>query len=714
MIWRRSWKKTQGKNRRQPLPAAHELIKQNQKYRQHYDAATVLIEESKAESAITELQSAAEIARSISDPHRVGKAELMLSGAYHALGTVGDEESRLKRLHAERAEAAFRSANDRDGLIDSLSWLSVLFSESGDSLNLLYTLEKLDDIDPKVADWFRKYTSGVALNHRDPRRASRLLRDAINSANDLPRPEHWQEQARQKLAIVTGQEEPARPGEVAAAQSPASWVKPFTDAWQAQAGAGSDDVVEGKFDEAIEAAERMRRTIRSDVKQRELSQSMTPMYLAKASIADRDGRYEEALDTLELNTSRSLLSLAALRFLWEQSPQQSWQQLANTGAQIQDAFVRLTQSPERGEGQLRLALKRRRQAEHQVQEQLVRVVPPPHDVFLPGRTSLLREELATDDLVVFFSGQGDVYAVQKKGVSKVTRIDMDSIEDACIRYRALASFDEGSAPDSELAQVEARIAKACLEPLEPLLGEVSRVLLVPSGKLWGVPLAAIGPRPLADSHEVGIVPSLTLAASLLKTPRPPRRVERFVGVGNPDETLPGAAEEVERVAGYFDDRSVQTGKAVDLSVFILFSDADVIHLACHGVAFADYPELSFLHIAGASEAPSLWFASEVIRVAMSPRIVVLSACDAGTSTELPGNEYVGFPGVFLIAGARTVVAPLWSIPDESTTVLMDAFHRELQHASPSRALRNAQRAAQANTEIAHPFHWAAFQVFGLP
>jgi CHAT domain-containing protein len=46
---------------------------------------------------------------------------------------------------------------------------------------------------------------------------------------------------------------------------------------------------------------------------------------------------------------------------------------------------------------------------------------------------------------------------------------------------------------------------------------------------------------------------------------------------------------------------------------------------------------------------------------------------------------------------------------------MRAFYDELAgHRSPVDALASAQRRLQADPETAHPYHWAAFQMFGLP
>ena len=59
------------------------------------------------------------------------------------------------------------------------------------------------------------------------------------------------------------------------------------------------------------------------------------------------------------------------------------------------------------------------------------------------------------------------------------------------------------------------------------------------------------------------------------------------------------------------------------------------------------------------------------------RLVVLSACETGLVGELVPDEAVGLPTGLLYAGARTVVASSWAVPDESTTLLMEYFYDEL-------------------------------------
>ena len=59
-------------------------------------------------------------------------------------------------------------------------------------------------------------------------------------------------------------------------------------------------------------------------------------------------------------------------------------------------------------------------------------------------------------------------------------------------------------------------------------------------------------------------------------------------------------------------------------------------------------------------------------------LVVLSACNSA-SAELwrTPDEAIGFPAVFLAAGARTVVAAQWEVSDAVTLLLMYRFCRVL-------------------------------------
>jgi CHAT domain-containing protein len=115
-------------------------------------------------------------------------------------------------------------------------------------------------------------------------------------------------------------------------------------------------------------------------------------------------------------------------------------------------------------------------------------------------------------------------------------------------------------------------------------------------------------------------------------------------------------------------------------------------------------------------------------------LVILSACETGLGQTAGGEGLLGLQRAFQSAGARTVVATLWSVPDDETRALMEDFYTNLwqRKLSPLESLRRAQldmlarptragrnrglefedRPLAAPSGKRSPYYWAAFVLSG--
>ncbi len=276
----------------------------------------------------------------------------------------------------------------------------------------------------------------------------------------------------------------------------------------------------------------------------------------------------------------------------------------------------------------------------------------------------------------------------------------------------------------------------------------SPVTIVPHGPLFRLSFAALANkagRYLLEDYRLSYAPSVTVIGLVAAGSDAPTGASALL-VGDPAlpmemrqaghlERLPGAAREVEairRSAGS-DATTVLTGAtASESAVRAAAPTARVIHLATHAVVDDARPFDSFL--AFAADAPpqdgdGRMTAEEVYDLDLDADLVVMSACRTATGP-ISGDGLLGLTRAFFAAGARSVVATLWDLPDAAAATMLPRFYREWQ-ATGSRAegLRRAQLAYLADLRAGkvvvtsplgkttlpeHPALWASLVLQGRP
>ncbi|HMQ30434.1 MAG TPA: CHAT domain-containing protein [Chloroflexaceae bacterium] len=251
-----------------------------------------------------------------------------------------------------------------------------------------------------------------------------------------------------------------------------------------------------------------------------------------------------------------------------------------------------------------------------------------------------------------------------------------------------------------------RLYTLLLAPLEAALGE-RRLVVVPHRALHYVPFHALhdGERYVIERREVCTVPGASVLRRCLQRPRLPLRRALLVGV--PDARAPRVRDEIQALAPLFPDQVTLLGPAARAEALRRHApEAELLHLACHGIFRPDSPLFSALTL-----ADGRFTTRDAYGLALRCNLVVLSACETGVSSVAPGDELIGLARGFFAAGAPALLVSLWTVDDASTATLMAHFYRRMQAGdAPATALRAAQRALMR--EQPHPFYWAPFVLMG--
>ena len=260
---------------------------------------------------------------------------------------------------------------------------------------------------------------------------------------------------------------------------------------------------------------------------------------------------------------------------------------------------------------------------------------------------------------------------------------------------------------AELDMVLERLYDLLFRPLAPQL-TTERLIVVPTGALHGVPLAALrdGNHSLLDRHELVLAPSAAVWHTLTQRPMRPSSSGALV-VGVAGAGTEQVAAEVRAITGSLTKATVLEGEAARMvAVQQACGQKAVLHFATHALFRGDNPLFSGLQLADG------WLlARDLYGMTLDADLVTLSACQTAVAQLAPGDEPFGLVRGFLAAGARQVVASLWPAEDAATAQLMEEFYRGLAAGqAPVTALREAQKALKAHWE--HPYYWSAFCLIG--
>jgi len=229
-------------------------------------------------------------------------------------------------------------------------------------------------------------------------------------------------------------------------------------------------------------------------------------------------------------------------------------------------------------------------------------------------------------------------------------------------------------------------------------------------------------RWVAEWLPVHVVGSATQYVELEKARRDRAPSDmKLVAFGDPRSSppLPFSRREVEALVTLFGTQAVAYlgDEATESRLKAGLRDVSHVHFACHAVLDEHLPLHSALLLSppptledgGDNGQLQVWEILDGVR--LDAELVTLSGCNTALGPEMGGEGLLGLTRAFQYAGARSVLATLWSVSDRSSADLMRRFYTHLR---AGQTKDDALRAAQIETMrgTAHPFRWAAFQLNG--
>ena len=297
-------------------------------------------------------------------------------------------------------------------------------------------------------------------------------------------------------------------------------------------------------------------------------------------------------------------------------------------------------------------------------------------------------------------------------------------------------------------------------PVSPLLPRVRQLLIVPDDALYEIPFAALvtslAGRPpvyMVERFVTQVLPGAILGLSPASRPNN----STFLGVADPVYNtadprwqnryrsrfftlfpavlaaadpalprLPGSAREAAVCArawsGGVTGARLLTGLDASRSGVLdaVGRGPAAVHFSVHVTQPEGHPEDGSIALSLEPDGTTgVLSPADISALKLNVSLVVISACNSGRGRILPSAGLLGLTRAWMLAGARSVVASLWPVPDDSGG-LFAHFYAEFRPRldSPSKwdaafALRKAQlECLRAGSWRAEPRYWAAFFAMG--
>jgi CHAT domain-containing protein len=247
---------------------------------------------------------------------------------------------------------------------------------------------------------------------------------------------------------------------------------------------------------------------------------------------------------------------------------------------------------------------------------------------------------------------------------------------------------------------------------------IDTLVIVPDGAIRTIPLASLhdGENFLIKEFAVAVAPGLTMIdpkpLEVGKARMLLNGLSDAVQGFNPLNFVTGELESIERA--YPSETLLNESFTLStLKQKLSTEQYSIVHIASHGQFDRDVRKTFVLTHDSRLTLNDLEGLIRPSQYRGRPvELLVLSACQTAAGDD---RAALGLAGVAVKAGARSAVATLWFVNDESTSALISELYRQLeqsQHVSKAKALQAAQLKLLGDRRYRHPCYWSPYLVIG--
>ncbi len=245
------------------------------------------------------------------------------------------------------------------------------------------------------------------------------------------------------------------------------------------------------------------------------------------------------------------------------------------------------------------------------------------------------------------------------------------------------------------------------------------LVFVLDGLLQNIPMSALydGKKYLIEKYPVAQTPGL----KLLKSEKIEKQFDILAaGVSKVNENLPAlpyVATELNKIKSRFPRTQPLLDEQFSQNEFakqIKARPISIVHLATHGQFSSQADNTYIAAWQNKIKVNELYDLLQTrTQINRNPiELMFLSACQTAAGDK---RAALGLAGVAVRAGARSTIATLWTVKDDSSAILVDKFYKHLSDpkiSNKANALQLAQQDLLKDNNYNKPLYWAAYVLIG--